>query len=68
MATDELLNFTVCVDKVLLKKLDYIAAFDGRSRNEECELMICEWVRAFEDSDGEIDINSTITVPKKTQF
>ena len=55
MTTNEMVSFTVSVDKVLLKKLEYVAATDGRTRNEECELMIREWVRAFEEVDGEID-------------
>ena len=55
MKTNEMVNFTVSVDKVLMKKLEYVAATDGRTRDEECELMIREWVRAFEEVDGEID-------------
>ena len=54
MVKSEEVRFTVRLDKVLLKKLEYIAAFDGRNTNEECELMIREWVRAFEEVDGEI--------------
>lgn len=54
MESKKNVRFTVRLDEVLLRKLEYVAAFDGRARNEECELMIREWVRAFEDVDGEI--------------
>ena len=54
MESKKNVRFTVRLDEVLLRKLEYVAAFDGRTRNEECELMIREWVRAFEDVDGEI--------------
>ena len=56
MEQTEWVRFTVRLEKVLLQKLDYVAAFDGRTRNEECEVMIREWVRAFEEVDGEIKI------------
>ena len=49
----EVVNFPV--KKNLLTKIEYIAEYDGRSPNQEVELMMREWVRAFEDVYGEID-------------
>ena len=55
MATKDTVQLTTRLNKTLLQKLDYIAKFDGRTRHEECELMIREWIRAFEDVCGEVD-------------
>lgn len=46
--------YTIMVDEVLLRKLKYVAECDSRTMVEEFELMIREWVRAFEEVDGEI--------------
>ena len=42
------------VEDRLFKKLMYIARHDGRTTEEEIELMINEWIRAFEDVCGKI--------------
>ena len=43
------------VDRILVEKMKYIAEYDGRSAKNELELMMKEWVRAFEEVCGEID-------------
>ena len=50
----------VMVEKSLLKKMEYIAEYDGRPPNKEIELMMEEWVRAFEDVYGEIRTNGSL--------
>ena len=45
----------VCVDKRLLEKIEYIAEYDGRSTEKELEIMMVEWIRAFEEVCGEIN-------------
>ena len=52
------------VKKSLLKKIEYIAEHDGRSPNKEVELMMEEWVRAFEDAYGEIFIKHLGSMPE----
>ena len=54
MSEDKRTRFTFRIPRNLMVKLDYIAKFDGRSKNEEIEQMMCEWIRAFEDVEGEI--------------
>ena len=36
MEGNDTVRFRVRLNKTLLRKLEYIAAFDGRSRNEDC--------------------------------
>ena len=50
-----------CISKELIAKVEYIAKFEGRSKNEEFEQMLREWIRAFEETEGPI----TIPPPKK---
>ncbi len=56
MTTINRMRFAFSIPKHLLMKLEYIAKFDGRSTNEEIEQMLREWIRAFEESEGEIVI------------
>ena len=48
------MRFTFRIPRELMAKLGYIAEVDGKSKNEEIEQMMCEWIRAFEDVEGEI--------------
>lgn len=41
----------------LLQKLAYIAKYDGRTTEQEIELMVNEWIRAFEEVCGKITID-----------
>lgn len=56
MTTINRMRFAFCIPKHLLMKLEYIAKFNGRSTNAEIEQMLREWIRAFEESEGEIVI------------
>ena len=56
MITSNHVRFALRIQKHLLLKIEYIAKFDGRSTNEEIEKMLREWIRAFEESEGEIVI------------
>jgi len=42
------------MDDKSVKKLAYIAGYDGRTTEQEIQLMINEWIRAFEEACGEI--------------
>ena len=42
------------MDDKSVKKLAYIAGYDGRTTEQEIKLMINEWIRAFEEACGEI--------------
>lgn len=54
MTTINRMRFALRIQKHLLLKLEYIAKFDGKSTSEEIEQMLREWIRAFEESEGEI--------------
>ena len=54
MSDTKRVRFSFRIPRELMIKLSYIAEYDGRSRNEEIEEMLCEWIRAFEDVEGEI--------------
>ena len=54
MADTKRVRFSFRIPRELMLKLSYIAKFDGKSKNEEMEQMLCEWIRAFEDVEGEI--------------
>ena len=54
MSEEKQTRFSVRIPRNLMVKLEYIAKFDGRSKNEEIEQMLLEWIRAFEDVEGEI--------------
>lgn len=56
MPTARRTHFTIHIPRKLLAKLGYIANYEGRSKNKEIEMMLMEWIRAFEDEQGEIII------------
>ena len=47
-------SLLIDLESELLQKLDVVAQYDRRTRNEECVWMIRDWVRAFEEIEGEI--------------
>jgi hypothetical protein len=51
-------RFTLRTGNVLLKKLHFIAQYEGRSANKELEQMIKKRIAEFEKTNGEIEINS----------
>ena len=50
-----LVRYTLRVSPQLLDKLDYIAEFEGRSKNKELEQMIKHRIAEFEEVHGKID-------------
>lgn len=49
-------RYTLRVSPVLLEKLEYIADFEGRSKNRELEQMIKHRIAEFEQKHGKIEI------------
>lgn len=54
---DNLLRFTLRTSPVLLKKLAYVAAFEGRTKNKEIEQLIKKRIMDFEQEHGEIVVH-----------
>lgn len=54
MATEKMVCVTFRIPKDLHRKIAYIAKCDNKSKNQEYEWMIREWIRAFEDVYGEV--------------
>lgn len=50
-----LVRYTLRIHPQLLDKLDYIAEFEGRSKNKELEQMIKRRIGEFEEAHGKID-------------
>lgn len=50
-----LVRYTLRVSPQLLDKLDFIAEFEGRSKNKELEQMIKHRIAEFEKQHGVID-------------
>lgn len=51
---DNLPRYTLRVNQILLDKLDYIAKYEGRSKNKELEQMIKKRIADFEKENGVI--------------
>lgn len=51
---DELLRYTLRVDRRLFQKFRYVAEYKGRSANKEIEQILKKRVEAFENEHGEI--------------
>ena len=49
-------RYTLRISPVLLQKLEYIADFEGRSKNRELEQMIKHRIADFEQQHGKIEI------------
>lgn len=54
---DNLPRYTLRVSQILLDKLAYIAAYEGRTKNKELEQLIKQRIAAFEKQHGEIDLD-----------
>lgn len=52
--SDHLLRYTLRIDAELLKKLGYVAEFEGRTKNKEIEQLIKKRVAEFEAKHGDI--------------
>ena len=53
---DNLPRFTLRVPQILLDKLEFIAEYEGRTKNKELEQMIKKRISQFEKIHGEIQI------------
>ena len=53
---DDLLRYTLRVNRELFAKFRYIAKYSGRSANREVEQYMKQRVRKFEEEHGEIEI------------
>ena len=51
---DTLPRYTLRISQNLLNKLDYIATFEGRSKNKELEQLIKRRIAEFEKENGPI--------------
>ena len=51
---DNLPRYTLRISQNLLNKLDYIATFEGRSKNKELEQLIKRRIAEFEKENGPI--------------
>lgn len=54
---DSLPRYTLRISKILLKKLGYIASYEGRTKNKELEQLIKKHIIAFEEKYGKIDLD-----------
>jgi len=54
---DNLPRFTLRVPQILLDKLEFIAEYEGRTKNKELEQMIKKRISQFEKIHGEIQID-----------
>ena len=51
---DNLPRYTLRVPRILLDKLEYIADYEGRTKNKELEQLIKRRIAEFEQIHGEI--------------
>ncbi len=53
---DNLLRYTLRIDRELFKKFRYVAEFEGRSANKEIEQFVKKHVASFEEKHGKIKL------------
>lgn len=51
---DNLPRYTLRINRITLDKLQYIAEYNGRSKNREIEWLIKRHIQQFENEHGEI--------------
>ena len=54
---DNLPRYTLRINRITLDKLEYIAKFNGRSKNREIEWLIRRNIADFEKEHGRIDLS-----------
>ena len=52
---DTLPRYTLRIPKILLDKLQYIAEYEGRTKNKEIEQLIKKRISEFEEVHGKIE-------------
>ena len=55
---DNLPRYTLRVSALLLKKLEFVAAFHGRTKNKEIEMLIRRHIAEFEREHGPISADA----------
>ena len=55
--TEELLRYTLRIDRELFAKFRYVAEYEGRSANKEIEQMLKKRVAEFEKKHGTIELD-----------
>ncbi len=53
-------RYTLRISQALLKKVEYTANFNGRSKNKEIETAIKRYINDFERLHGDITLNEDI--------
>lgn len=53
---NELLRYTLRVDRLLFQKFRYIAESEGRSANKEIEQYLKKRVTEYEEANGKIEV------------
>ncbi len=61
----DLPRFTLRVPRILLDKLEYIAEYEGRTKNKELEHMIKKRIAQFEEKYGEIKLDENEMLAKE---
>ena len=56
----DLPRYTLRVPQILLSKIRFIAAENGRSANKEIELLLKQHIKAYESKNGEISAEDLI--------
>ena len=57
---DKIPHTTILIDRELLKKFRFVAAYNGRSANKEIEQFIRKSVEVFEKEHGPIEIKDIV--------
>ncbi|MBQ2829992.1 MAG: hypothetical protein IJF15_03100 [Oscillospiraceae bacterium] len=55
---DNLPRYTLRVSALLLKKLEFVAEYHGRTKNKEIEMLIRQHIAEFERVHGPIDADA----------
>lgn len=53
---DNLPRYTLRINQILLDKLEYVAEYNGRSKNREIEMLIRRHIQEFETENGKIEL------------
>lgn len=53
---DNLPRYTLRINQIMLDKLEYVARYNGRSKNKEIEMLIRQHIREFEKENGKIEL------------
>lgn len=60
---DNLPRYTLRINRITLDKLEYIAEYNGRSKNKEIEWLIRQHIKVFEEVHGTINFDELEQLP-----